>query len=207
MNPLNCEAHLENALGQGQKLFAEDSICFTMDEDGGLLQFGLEEDGHPIFYKISKDSSSPEIIWEDETVMGKYMTVDQDALLLINKDGEVAWQAGGCLSPPFELDAEDHELRLEEDGVRLLEPKTDTVLWTMDTEGQVEEFCPEHKLEEGQIAGVVVGSFFAFCLTLVILVAAYRRNRGDMKTAPVMIETQPEESAQEGDKKDKAGNV
>ena len=205
---LNCETHLGAVLDQGPKLLAKgkDAICFTLD-DGGILQFGIEVDGYPAFYFIPNNGQPSQTIWEDKTVKGKgqYLKVEQDALVVLNQEDDVVWEVGGCLSPPFELDAADHQLRLNENGVRLLEPKTGKAVWSVNMEGEAVESCPEHELEEGGIAGVVVGSFFGFAFAVALLVFAYRRGLGRKQTAPVPFERQ--ESAEGGDKKSKKDSV
>ena len=206
MNPLNCEDHRGNTLKQDQVLLAEnkDAICLTLEDS--VLQFGLEEDGHPVFYKIPNGQPAI-IIWEYKAVAGEnqYLTVDQDALLLLNSEDDELWRAGGCLSPPINQDAPDHELILVEEGPSLYDPEHYKVLWSIDMDGQVKDYCPEHKLEGGSIAGVVVGSFFAFAIAVTMLVLIYRRSLGRKQTAPAVIERQ--ESAEGGDKKNKKDNV
>lgn len=202
---LNCETHLGAVLDQGQKLLAtgKDAICFTLDDNAGILQFGMELDGYPAFYLVPTGEPS-QTIWEDKTVNGKdqYLMVDQDGLVVFNQEDEIVWQAGGCLSPPLSLDAADHQLRLNEEGVRLLDPKTSKAVWSVNMEGDVVESCPEHELEKGGIAGVVVGSFFGFAFAVALLMFAYRRNLGRKQTSPAP-QLERQESAEGREKKNK----
>jgi hypothetical protein len=209
MDPLVCQTNLGNTLLPDQRLFPGQAICFAANDEDEIIQFGLASDGHPVLIQAGT------IIWEDTTVTGDSLTVEQDSLQLV-ADDVTAWQVGGCTAPPFNLAPEDHEVLVSATDVRLREqgPPAGDTLWRIDVEdgedgdGVEQELCPEHELEEGGITAVVVGAFCGFVLATTLLVWVYRRNLG-RKTAPDVrhVRSSPAVVAVERQESGDGGNV
>eukprot|EP00977_Amphora_coffeiformis_P017913 scaffold6007_cov183-Amphora_coffeaeformis.AAC.37 len=192
-------------LPNGAYLGVGQAICQLLPE--GTLQFGLDSEGHVLFQLQGTEEA--EIIWHEESATGDILLVDEDFLALLDDNGDTVWEAGGCTvsANKDKIDTLDHQLEILDDQVRLIDDTNDKTLWRIDVEdGQVQQFCPEHKLEEGAIAGVVIGSFFAFLLAVVLLVCAYRGSLGNSqqglrRTAPV-TKDQPTEADEKKKKKE-----
>ena len=182
LNPLDCKA--SNKLTAGNRLYAGEAICFSEEGGTGALEFGLDNDGHPIFYDhLNVD---PEvIIWTDQSVTGEYLTVLGDTLLLYDKEfGKVNWGVGDCGGM---CGFDSYDLTVLQDGtVSFASVGGEETLWTIQKTGRANHSCPSLPIEAskdsfggGAMAGAVVGSIVGTALVIGFLMFVKGINRNN----------------------------
>ena len=145
-NPLDC---VTEKLVYGDRLYPGEAVCFV-DATAGAIEFGLDDEGHPIFW--DHHNHDPEVlIWTNKVVQGEYLELQDDALVLFEHEfGRAVWGVGNCgvgrgQENPRE-DATDpaYQMSISDQGVVSLgqQDSLESPLWTLNLEGTVVDNCP-----------------------------------------------------------------
>ena len=175
--PLDCVAERlrdgDYGLGVGE------AICYTNPgEIGRTLEFGLDNNGHPVYW--DHYNHDPEVlIWTDKTVKGTHLEIQGNVLVLVNETGIPTWSVGECESES----SNEHQLVVSKNGVVSLGSTNGTwVSWEIDLNGTPIDYClgddagDEDLSSGGLVAAIVVAACVFLVFTWVGMLTT-RRNK------------------------------